>query len=43
MPEVGVFYVMDRAYLGFERLYKSTLGSTFFVVRAKSNALLQCR
>ena len=43
MPEAGAFYVMDRAYLDFEQLYKFTLSSAFFVVRAKSNVLLQRR
>jgi IS4 transposase len=34
---------MDRAYIDFERLYQFTLGSAFFVVRSKSNILLQRR
>ncbi len=41
LPEVGAFYVMDRAYVDFSRLYDLNLGSAFFVTRAKSN--LQCR
>jgi len=36
-PEAGAFYVMDRAYIDFERLYQFTLGSAFFVTRSKSN------
>ena len=34
---------MDRGYVDFERLYKFTLSSAFFVVRTKSNVLLQRR
>ena len=33
----GAFYVMDRAYLDFERLYVLHQASSFFVTRAKSN------
>jgi len=43
VPEVGAFYVMDRAYVDFERLYVFTLSAAFFVVRTKSNILLQRR
>jgi hypothetical protein len=43
MPEAGAFYVMDRGYLDFERLYVFTLSSAFFVVRTKSNVILQRR
>jgi hypothetical protein len=43
MPEVGSFYVMDRGYLDFERLYFFTLSAAFFVVRTKSNVILQRR
>ncbi len=39
--EPGAFYVMDRGYLDFERLYPFTYGGAFFVIRAKSN--LKCR
>jgi len=41
--EPGAFYVMDRGYLDFERLYFFTLSSAFFVVRTKENVLLQRR
>ena len=41
--EAGAFYVMDRGYVDFERLYRFTLSSAFFVVRAKTNVLLQRR
>jgi hypothetical protein len=43
LPEAGAFYVMDRGYVDFERLYRFTLSSSFFVVRTKSNVLLQRR
>jgi hypothetical protein len=43
MPEAGSFYVMDRAYIDFERLFVLTLSSAFFVVRTKSNVLLERR
>ena len=33
--EAGAFYVMDRAYLDFGRLYKLQLASAFFVTRAR--------
>jgi len=39
--EAGAFYIMDRGYLDFERLYRFTLAAAFFVTRAKSNT--QCR
>jgi hypothetical protein len=43
LPEAGAFYVMDRGYVDFQRLYRFTLSSAFFVVRTKSNVLLQRR
>jgi Transposase DDE domain. len=43
MPEPGAFYVMDRGYIDFQRLFVFTLSSAFFVVRTKSNVLLQRR
>jgi len=43
MPEAGAFYVMDRGYIDFERLFVFTLCSAFFVVRTKENVLLQRR
>lgn len=39
--EAGAFYVMDRGYLDYQRLYAITQASAFFVIRAKSN--LKCR
>src|SRR5450755_1744219 len=43
VPEAGAFYVMDRAYIDFERLFVLTLSAAFFVVRTKSNLLLRRR
>jgi hypothetical protein len=43
VPEAGAFYVMDRGYIDFERLFVFTLCSAFFVVRTKKNVLLQRR
>jgi hypothetical protein len=41
--EAGAFYTMDRGYIDFKRLYRFTLESAFFVVRTKTNVLLQRR
>ena len=41
--EPGAYYAMDRGYLDFERLYRFTLSSAFFVTRTKKNVLLQRR
>ena len=43
VPEAGAFYVMDRGYLDFARLFVFTLCSSFFVTRTKENVLLQRR
>jgi hypothetical protein len=43
LPEAGAFYVMDRGYLDFERLFGFTASGAFFVVRTKSNVKLQRR
>jgi hypothetical protein len=43
MPEAGAFYLMDRGYIDFQRLFVFTLSSAFFVVRTKSNVLIQRR
>jgi hypothetical protein len=37
IPEPGAFYVMDRGYLDFARLYALHQSGSFFVTRAKSN------
>jgi transposase len=39
--EAGSFYIMDRGFLDFARLYKLHQAQAFFVIRAKSN--LKCR
>ena len=35
--EAGSFYVMDRGYIHFARLYRFVLAAAFFVVRARVN------
>lgn len=37
IPEPGSWYIMDRGYLDFARLYRLTEWSAFFVTRAKVN------
>jgi len=39
--EPGAFYIMDRGYMDFARLYALSQASAFFVTRGKSN--LKCR
>jgi hypothetical protein len=39
--EAGSFYIMDRGYIDFKRLYALHQALAFFVTRAKSN--IQCR
>jgi hypothetical protein len=41
VPEPGAIYVMDRAYLDFERLYAFHQAPAFFVIRGKSNTDLR--
>ena len=36
--EPGSFYIMDKAYLDYSRLYRLHLSGAFFVTRAKQNA-----
>jgi hypothetical protein len=43
IPESGAFYVMDRGYLDFARLYRFHEAGSFFVTRAKSNLKAQRR
>ena len=43
LPEPGSFYVMDRGYLDFERLYALHRCGAFFVTRTKAGVLLQRR
>jgi hypothetical protein len=37
IPEPGSFYIMDRGYLDFARLFHINQWAAFFVIRAKSN------
>ena len=41
LPEIGAFYIMDRAYLDFSRLHVMNQIGSFFVLRAKSNTKYQ--
>ena len=41
MPEVGAVYIMDRAYLNFERLYLLQQTPAFFIIRTKANTVLR--
>ena len=41
--EPGAYYIMDRAYVDFERLYKITRSGAFFVTRTKQNIKLKRR
>jgi len=43
IPEAGAFYVMDRGYIDFERLYRLHQAGSFFVTRAKKNMVAQRR
>jgi hypothetical protein len=43
LPEAGSFYVMDRGYLDFERLYVLHCCGAFFVTRTKAGILLRRR
>jgi hypothetical protein len=43
IPEPGAFYVMDRGYLDFDRLYRFHAEGAFFVLRNKSNVVLRRR
>jgi hypothetical protein len=37
VPEPGSFYILDRGYLDFKRLYHLHQALSFFVIRSKSN------
>ena len=43
IPVPGAYYIMDRGYLDFERLYAWHQAKAFFVTRAKSNFRFQRR
>jgi len=40
--EAGAFYVFDRGYTDFERLYRFTTASAFFVTRGKRDLDFRC-
>jgi len=37
IPENGAFYIMDRGYLDFERLFILHQAGSYFIIRAKNN------
>ena len=37
IPEPGAFYIMDRGYVDFERLFALNQAGAFFVIRTKRN------
>lgn len=41
ITEPGAFYLMDRAYLDFDRLYTLHQSGSFFITRTKSNTQLR--
>ena len=43
LPEAGSFYIMDRGFLDFERLYRFHTAGSFFVTRGKSNLKVKRR
>ncbi len=36
VPEAGSFYIMDRGFTDFTRLYRMHLAQSFFVIRGKN-------
>jgi hypothetical protein len=40
LPEPGAFYVIDRGYVDFQRLYRFVLAGAFFVTRTKAGVQL---
>jgi len=43
LPEAGAFYVMDRGFLDFARLYRLQQAGSFFVIRPRSNTRMKRR
>jgi len=43
IPEPGAFYIMDRGYLDFGRLFSLDQAGAFFVIRAKRNTVYERR
>jgi len=42
LPEPGAFYLLDRAYLDFPRLYTLTQCLAFFIIRARKDFRFRC-
>ena len=40
--ESGAYYIFDRGYVDFKRLYNITKHTAYFVIRAKKNLQFQC-
>ena len=43
IPEPGAFYIMDRGFTDFARLYRLHTGGSFFVIRGRSNLKVRRR
>ena len=43
IPEVGAFYIMDRGFTDFARLYRLHQAGSYFVIRSKANLKAQRR
>ena len=43
LPEAGAFYIMDRGFTDFARLFRFHEAGSFFVIRSKSNLRAQRR
>lgn len=43
LVEAGAFYVMDRGYIDFARLYRWQTGMAYFITRAKKNLQFRVR
>jgi hypothetical protein len=43
LPEPGAFYILDRGFVDFARLYRLHQAGSFFVIRAKSNTKAERR
>jgi hypothetical protein len=43
LPEAGAFYIMDRGFTDFSRLFRFHEAGSFFVIRGKSNLKAQRR
>ncbi|HDY75631.1 MAG TPA: IS4 family transposase [Candidatus Marinimicrobia bacterium] len=37
IPEIGAFYIMDRGYIDYEKLYQFHQWLAYFIIRAKDN------